>query len=127
MSSADLDAAARGPITGGMRKHPFVFLSFLLLGGCGALGFDVGQDLTEQTVQGSANPLAGLVPGFLTSPVPITVDLSAETAKRNTGPASHAFLSSLSLSATPHDKPSGNFDFLTEVHVFVESQNNGKL
>src|SRR5205814_2507574 len=49
------------------------------------------------------------------------------TQKRNTGPASHAYLSSLSLSATPHDKPSGNFDFLTEVHVFVESQNNGQL
>ena len=96
--------------------------------GCGSISFDVGQDLPEQKVQGATvNPLQGLLPFFPQSGVPITVDLKAETAKRNTGPASHAYLKDLSLAATPHNAPSGTFDFLDEVHVFVESQNNGAL
>ena len=88
--------------------------------GCGILSFDVDQDLPAQTIPG--NPLGGVLPSFLQAPIPLQVDLKAETDKRGTGPATHAYLKSLTLSATPHGSPSGNFDFLDEVHVFVEPQ-----
>src|SRR5438094_8448154 len=110
-----------------MRAHDLLVPLALALAGCGGIGFDVTQDLPEQTVMGAVNPLTGIIPDFLAQPVPINIDLTAETKKRNTGPASHAYLTALSLSATPHDKPSGNFDFLTDVHVFIESQGNGTL
>ena len=95
------------------------------LAGCGKLGFDVGQDLQEQRVTGSA--LGGILPSFLAAPIPLQVDLKAETEKRNTGPASHAYLKSLTLSATPRSAPSGNFDFLESVHIYVAQRGGGTL
>src|SRR5262245_25156349 len=113
-----------------MRPHTarllLVPITCLLVTGCGALSFDVSQDLPEQHVMGSANPLSGLLPDFLVA-VPITIDLKAETAKRNTGPATSASLKELTLAATPHEAPSGNFDFLSEVHVFVAPSQGGSL
>lgn len=50
---------------------------------CGAVGFDVEQDLGKQTVQGS--PLGGLLPGLLPNPYNLDIDLEAEIAKRGTG------------------------------------------
>ena len=91
--------------------------------GCGAVGFDISQDIPEQRVAGApVNPIMGLLPSFLQTPVPITVDLKTETQKRATGPATHVYLTATSLSATPHSSPGGNFDFLTELHIFVEAQ-----
>ncbi len=96
-----------------MRK-PALF-AVLLIGGCGALSFDVDQDLPEQTVQGSA--LGGVLPSFIPTPIPLSFDLRAETAKRGTGPAQHAYLKSLVLRA----KNGANFDFLDEAHVYVSA------
>lgn len=90
----------------------FVFLS------CGAIQFDVTQALAEQTVPGS--PLGGILPAFLPNPLQLTVDVKAETEKRGTGPATAVFLKSLRFAAT---KSSGTFDFLDEVHVFIEGPN----
>jgi hypothetical protein len=90
-----------------------------LLSACGAVKFNVDQDLAQETVQGS--PLGGVLPqSFLPNPFKLTIDIKAEVAKRGTGPAQKAFLRSLTLAITPHDAPQGNFDFLSEVHLFVE-------
>ncbi len=97
----------------------------LCAAGCGAIPFDVSQSLPEQTVPGSA--LGGVLPSFLSVPVPLTIDLTSETQKRNTGPAKSANLKSLSFAATPHDMPSGNFDFLDEIHIYIDSQNDSTL
>jgi len=85
--------------------------------GCGAISFDVSQGVPEQQVPGS--PLGGLLPSFLPQPFPITIDVQQETAKRSTGPARSANLKSVSFAITPHDAPSGNFDFVDEIHIFV--------
>lgn len=93
--------------------------------GCGAIPFDVEQSIPEQRVAG--NPLGGLLPSFLQAPVPLTINLQAETQKRDTGPAQSANLKSIRFTATPHDMPSGNFDFVDEIHIYVDSQNDPTL
>ena len=116
-----------------MRLQTAVGIACLVLvsftaSGCGSLGFSLSQDIPEQRVAGAAvNPLVGLLPGFLQAPVPINIDLRTETQKRNTGPAVHAYLSALSLSITPHDQPATNFDFLDQVHIFIEAQQSTGL
>jgi hypothetical protein len=90
-----------------------------LLTACGAVHFDVDQDLDQSTVTGSV--LGGVLPALLPNPLKLNIDIKAEVAKRGTGPAKKALLKSLTLSITPHDAPVGNFDFLDEVHLFVEA------
>jgi hypothetical protein len=89
----------------------------LATAGCGLISFDVSQSVPEEQVPGS--PLGGLLPSFLPQPFPITIDVQQETAKRSTGPARSANLKSVSFAITPHDAPSGNFDFVDEIHIFV--------
>src|SRR5689334_7158195 len=96
-----------------------VVMIALSLAGCGALGFDVDQDLPEQRVPGS--PLGGLLPSFLPTPLPLNIDLKSETQKRSTGPATAAYLKALSFSITPHDHPATNFDFVDEIHISIAS------
>ena len=91
----------------------------LVLPACGAVGFDVQQALPEQRVSG--NPLGGVLPSFVPTPFSLTIDVKAETEKRGTGPATGASLKSLTLSATPAGAPSGTFDFLDEVHIFIQA------
>jgi hypothetical protein len=97
----------------------------LLSSGCGLLSFDVSQDLAEQRIPGSA--LGGILPNFLQAPVPITINLSAETQKRDTGPAKSANLKAIRFRATPTGMPSGNFDFVDEIHIHVSSPNDPTL
>jgi hypothetical protein len=87
------------------------------VGGCGAIGFDVSQSVPEQQVPGS--PLGGLLPSFLPQPFPVTINVQQETAKRSTGPARSANLKQVEFQITPHASPSGNFDFVDEIHIFV--------
>jgi hypothetical protein len=102
-----------------MRRLPSLLrLLPLLLLSCGAVRFDLAQDLPEQTVQGSL--LGGVLPSFIDNPIRLTIDIRSEVARRGTGPARKALLKELTLSITPHDMPANNFDFLTEVHLFVE-------
>jgi hypothetical protein len=109
-----------------LRSHFVYCLAVLaLLTGCGGIPFDVGQDLPEQRVAG--NPLGGLLPSFIPTPIPLTIDLRAETEKRNTGPARSATLKELTLTATPKAMPSGNFDFLSDVRIYVEARGNSSL
>ena len=91
----------------------------LLLVGCGTQSFTVEQDLPAQTVQG--DPLGGLLGSVFPSAFALSIDLKAEEQKHDTGPASHVYLQSMSLSVTPHDSPMGNFDFLDEIHLFAAS------
>jgi hypothetical protein len=89
--------------------------------GCGIVSFDVSQDVPTQTVQGS--PLGGILPGFLSAPFPITIDVKQETAKRSTGPARSANLKQVEFRITSPD--AGTFDFVDEIHIFVESSMSG--
>lgn len=100
-------------------------LLLLALAGCGGIPFDVGQDLPEQRVPGS--PIGGLLPSFIPTPIPLTIDLRAETQKRSTGPARSATLKELTLTATPRAMPSGTFDFLTEVRIYVAARGDSSL
>lgn len=95
------------------------------LSGCGAIAFDLEQAIPEQTVQGS--PLGGLLPSFLPTPFKMTLDVSAETQKRSTGPATSAGLKAISFSATPHGTATGNFDFVEEIHIFISTTGNSSL
>lgn len=91
--------------------------------GCGLIRFDVSQGIPQQTVPGS--PLGGVLPAFVPVPIPLNIDLKAETAKQGTGPATGANLKSLTLTITPHDAPAGSFDFITEVHIFIGPRDAG--
>jgi hypothetical protein len=95
------------------------------LASCDIVSFDVAQNIPEQTVPGS--PLGALLPSFLPTPFAVTIDVKEETAKRDTGPASSANLSNLSFSITPHSAPSGNFDFVDEIHIYVETTQSSSL
>jgi hypothetical protein len=99
-----------------------IALAFAAVAGCGVLPFDVGQDIAEQKVPGSV--VGGILPSFIPTPIPITINIQSETARRGTGPARSAGLSSLTLSAT---RSSGTFDFLDEVHIFISSPNDTAL
>jgi hypothetical protein len=98
-------------------------VAVVAVGGCGAIGFDVSQSVPEQTVQGS--PLGGLLPSFLPQPFPVTINVQQETQKRSTGPASSANLKQVEFQVTPHASPSGNFDFVDEIHIFVAPSSSG--
>lgn len=93
-------------------------LAVAVVAGCGVIHFDVSQPVPEQTVQGS--PLGGLLPSFLPQPFPVTIDVESETQKRDTGPARSANLKSIVFTATPHGMPSGNFDFVDAIHIYIE-------
>jgi len=97
----------------------------VVLTGCGLVSFDVDQALPEQTVRGSA--LGGILPSFLPNPIALDINLKSETQKRGTGPATRATLKSLTLTATPHANPSGNFDFLDEAHILISAPSNPSL
>ena len=98
-----------------MRKRAL----FLAIAACGAISFDVEVPLQEQTIQG--NPIGGLLPAFVPNPFTFDVDIEAETKKRDTGPATSAEIKSIEFASTPRDRPSGTFDFLDEVHIFIET------
>lgn len=99
------------------RRELLVGLPFLCA--CGVVSFDVIANVPEQTVMG--NPIGGLLPSFLPNPFTLNVDIQAETQKRNTGPATSANIKAIQFQSTPHASPSGTFDFVDAIHIFVEA------
>ena len=95
----------------------------ILLGSCGAIRFDITQSLPEEKIPGSV--LGGVLPSFIPVPIPFNIDIQAETKKQGTGPATGANLKALTLLATPHAMPSGNFDFLQEVRISIGPRDQG--
>ncbi|MBA2544704.1 MAG: hypothetical protein H0V17_33985 [Deltaproteobacteria bacterium] len=96
----------------------------VLLAACGITDFDITQPVPEQQVQGSGIP----APIAALFPLPLDLDLSAEIAKQTTGPIDSITLSSLELSITATNQPSGDddtWDFVDEIHVFVQSSQSG--
>jgi hypothetical protein len=94
------------------------------LAGCGITDFDIDQPIREQRVQGSGipAPIAGIFP------IPLSLDIGAKIKERDTGPIDSVTLSSLTLSITPTDQPSGDTDdwsFLESVDVYVSSTREG--
>lgn len=102
-----------------------LLLLLVPLAACSAADFGLEQDIPEQRIPGS--PLGGLLPSFLPSPVPLSIDVKQETDKRNTGPARHVWLTALTFAATPHDMPSGTFDFVQEIHIDVDAPSSPSL
>jgi hypothetical protein len=96
-----------------LRRGLLAGLPFLLA--CGAVSFDVTVNVPEQTVAG--NPVGGLLPAFLPNPFTLSVDIQAETQKRNTGPATSANIKAIQFRSTS----SGTFDFVDAIHIFVEA------
>ena len=103
-----------------MRTQPRFASAVLLattLAGCGLVEFDVDQPIPEQTVQGS--PIPNVLPLGLFQ-IPLDIDLEAATKARGTGPASAAFLKSVSLEVRSPE--SGNFEFLDQVTISVAAE-----
>ena len=97
----------------------------LLLGGCGALDFDVSQKIPEQKVSG--NITSALLGTLVPSPFPLSIDLAQETKARGTGPVKAAGLQSLSFQIT-NTASSGNvhdFRFVQSVVINIESTKSG--
>lgn len=112
-----------------VRRVVIVLSALLTVTGCGPAGllsFELGYDVAEQRVEGS--PLGGLLGGVVDVPIPLDIDLAAETASRDTGPAQHVHLTELRLDITATEEPAGDtddFDFLDTVEIFVESARSG--
>ncbi len=101
-----------------------VIVLLALTAGCGVTDFDIDQPIIEQHITGSVlpGPLAVLFP------LPLDLDLSAKIKEQETGPIDSVTLSSLTLSITATDRPSGDTDdwsFVEEIHVFVKSRQSG--
>lgn len=97
-------------------RTTLLFVS-VALAGCGAIRFDVDEALPEQRIAGNA--LGGVLPSSLVAnPFVLDVDVQAETAKRDTGPASAVLLKGLSFKST---QGSGTFDFLSEARLSIEA------
>jgi hypothetical protein len=95
-----------------------------LVAACGIADFDVSQDIPEQHVPGSSipGPIAALFP------LPIDLDISSKIKARDTGPIDSVTLSSLAMTITATDRPSGDTDdwaFVTHVDVFLQSTKSG--
>jgi hypothetical protein len=93
---------------------------------CGVIPLHTGYDLAEQRVMGS--PVGGL--GGTLLDMPIEVDIDAETAARDTGPAESVYLTSFTLSITPTAEPAGDtddFDFVDSVEVFITGRAGSSL
>lgn len=100
-------------------------LAPLGLAGCGALDFDVQQNIPEQRVSGSV--VSALLGTLIPSPFPLTIDLAQETKARGTGPVKAAGLKSLSFQIT-NTASSGSvhdFSFVQTVEIYIESTKSG--
>lgn len=109
---------------------PILALSAALaVSACGPRGFAsfaLGYDTAEQQVDG--NPLGGLLGNAIDVPIPLDVDLAAETAARDTGPAQHVHLTELRLDITETAEvapDTDDFDFVDRIEIFVESSQSG--
>lgn len=95
-----------------------VVLAAAAAAGCGAIGFDVSQDIPPTTIFG--DPTGSFLSGQ-TEPQPLTLDIQAETESRHTGPASAAYLKELTFTIT---QPSGGtFYFAQQVHIYLVPKN----
>lgn len=96
------------------RRFPIAVLGLSLAVGCGLLSFDVDQPIPEQTVQGS--PLGALLPAGLFA-FPLNIDIQQQTRAMNTGPATGAYLKTVSLKVL---SPAGaTFDFLDALSITI--------
>lgn len=111
------------------RLHAAALLSIALpvstlAAGCSELlTFEVSELIGEQRVPG--DPTGGVLTDLLGADVPIQLDLSAESAARNTGPISRVTLRSLSFSITATGQSDAadvdTFDFVSTLDILVSS------
>ena len=81
--------------------------------GCGAISFDISQDIPPTTITGDPNS-PPLVAG---SNAPLMLDIQAQTSERHTGPASAAYLKDLSFTITT--PTNGTFYFAASVTILL--------
>ena len=95
------------------------------LAGCGALDFDVQQNIPEQRVSGSV--VSALLGTLIPSPFPLTIDLAQETKARGTGPVKAAGLKSLTfaITSTASSGSVHDFSFVQTVDIYIESTKSG--
>jgi hypothetical protein len=101
-------------LMGSGRRIVLALALALVFAACGLISFDVSQDIPAQTVQGS--PIGALLPAGLFD-IPVTIDVAAATKAQGTGPASSAYLKSLTLSMVSPD--GATFEFLDSVVITV--------
>jgi hypothetical protein len=94
----------------------------LLLGGCSVLDFDVSRHIPQQRIPGS--PLGGTLASVFPGAFTFSLDLQAEAKAHDTGPIGSVHLKSMTLVIDP-SSPTRNFDWLHELHVFIESTRQG--
>lgn len=100
-------------------------LAALSASGCGVLDFDISQSLPPQDVAG--NPVAAAAgnlidaTGLFANPFTFDVDYRSEQKARETGPIDAVRLKAFKLTLDP-GSPTQDFDWLEEVHVFIESR-----
>lgn len=85
--------------------------------GCGAISFDVSQDIPATMIFGDPNSM----PVVAGSDAPLTLDIQAETDQRHTGPASAAYLKDLSFTITIPQ--GGGFYFVSAVTIYLTPKN----
>lgn len=109
--------------------HPLRTLALgvvVFVAGCthGFPSFELTLGIDEQRILGS--PLGG--PLADTVPIPLEIDLGAETEARDTAPAEHVYLTALHFDVTTTAEPEGDtddFDFVSSVDVWIESTQPG--
>lgn len=93
-------------------------LPFLLASSCGAISFDVVQDIPEQVVMGSPLP-GGLLPASPLFQIPMMIDIDSQTKAQGTGPAHSANLKAITFTVS---RPAGaRFDFLSGISVSISA------
>jgi hypothetical protein len=114
-----------------MRSNFLLGLLAVLVGGCGAIGFDIERPIEEQIQRGDpiAHTAARVVPGQSPiNPLVLSIDLAGESAARGVGPIERVFLRELSFGITATAQPPGDsdcWDFVESIEVRVESTQDG--
>ena len=108
-------------------KRRYLSLLFLPILACGLISFDLDQEIAENTVKGIDLLNPALDANTFFPPIALNLNLDQEIAARETGPASAAYLKSVTLEIT--DKAKSNpadedsFDFFQELQIFIEAKN----
>lgn len=93
---------------------------------CSSVPVTITRAIPEQFVAG--NPLSPVLPSGLEFPIPLDVDLEAESEAMNAGPVRRVTLESVRLDITETEEPAGDtddWDFVSSIRVFVESSASG--